>query len=109
MNVGDYSGNRCETPPRAMPNSAACLIELVMSLPPLTSPTILARELCACRRKEAESVVPSGWRTLPTARLDEAGGIALHRMAEGVIRSHEEPSYRRPGSTIALAALAATA
>ena len=40
------------------PNSPACLIELVMSLPPLASPAILARELCACSRKGAKSAVP---------------------------------------------------
>src|ERR1700730_14953231 len=52
-------------PPLTMPNSAPCLIELMVSPPALASPMILAFDDCACRRKEEKSLVLSGWRTLP--------------------------------------------
>ena len=38
-----------------MPNSAACLIELIVSPPALARPMILAFEACACSRKEEKS------------------------------------------------------
>ena len=42
---------------------------------------------------------------LAAARLDDAGGVALHRMAEGEIRGQEE-QLSPPCDTIVLAALA---
>src|SRR6187455_3679685 len=53
-------------PPLTMPNSAACLIELMVSPPALARPTILALDDCACSRNDEKSCVLSGWRTLPT-------------------------------------------
>src|SRR6201747_139816 len=47
-------------PPLTMPNSAACLIELMVSPPALASPITLALEACACSRNDAKSEVPSG-------------------------------------------------
>jgi hypothetical protein len=38
-----------------MPNSAACLIALVVSPPAFASPMIFAFELCACSRNEEKS------------------------------------------------------
>src|ERR1700732_56128 len=53
-------------PPLVIPNSAPCLIELMVSPPALARPMILAFDDCACRRKEEKSFVFSGWRTLPS-------------------------------------------
>src|ERR1700716_127258 len=47
-------------PPLAMPNSAACLIELMVSPPALASPITLALEACACSRNDEKSLVLSG-------------------------------------------------
>src|SRR5215470_15654524 len=44
-------------PPFTMPNSAACLIELMVSPPALASPITLAFELCACSRKDEKSLL----------------------------------------------------
>src|ERR1700758_687509 len=44
-------------PPLTMPNSAACLIELIVSPPALASPMTLAFEDCACNRKDEKSLV----------------------------------------------------
>src|SRR5712691_7041547 len=49
-----------------MPNSAPCLIELMVSPPALARPMIFAFEACACSRNEEKSLVLSGWRTLPS-------------------------------------------
>src|SRR5690242_2453270 len=48
-------------PPLTMPNSAACLIELIVSPPALASPMTFAFEVCACSRKDEKSDVLSGW------------------------------------------------
>ena len=42
-------------PARDDAESAACLIELVVSSPALASPMIFAFELCACSRKDEKS------------------------------------------------------
>src|SRR5690349_10672414 len=42
-------------PPLTMPNSAACLIELIVSPPALASPITLAFDDCACNRKDEKS------------------------------------------------------
>src|SRR5215813_1466648 len=52
-------------PPLTMPNSAACLIELMVSPPALARPMTLAFDDCACSRNDEKSLVLSGWRTLP--------------------------------------------
>jgi len=104
------AARRC--PPRTMPNSAACLMELVVSSPPLARPTIFAWELYACSRKEAKSAVPNGWRTLP-ATLPPAAStkrlasrcIAWPNAKSAVRKNQVSP----PCATIDLAALAATA
>ncbi len=49
-----------------MPNSAACLIEFVVSPPALARPMIFAFDACACSRNELKSCVLSGARTLPS-------------------------------------------
>src|SRR3954467_9478523 len=53
-------------PPLTMPNSAACLIELMVSPPALARPTTLAFDDCACSRNDEKSLLFSGWRTLPS-------------------------------------------
>jgi hypothetical protein len=46
-------------PPATMPNSAACLIALVVSPPALARPMIFAFECCACSRNEEKSALLS--------------------------------------------------
>src|SRR5262245_44637286 len=53
-------------PPLTMPNSAACLIELMVSPPALARPTTLALDACACSRNDEKSLVLSGTRTEPS-------------------------------------------
>src|SRR5919112_5029300 len=53
-------------PPLVMPNSAAALIELIVSPPALARPITLALELCACSRNDEKSLVFSGCLTLPS-------------------------------------------
>src|SRR6516225_5280525 len=53
-------------PPSTMPNSDACLIELMVSPPALASPMIFAFEAFACSRNDEKSVPGNGWRTLPS-------------------------------------------
>src|SRR5215831_4844919 len=48
-------------PPETMPNSAPCLIELMVSPPALARPMILALDACACSRNDEKSLVLSGW------------------------------------------------
>ena len=56
-------------PRRVMPNSAACLMQLVVSVPALARPITFARLACACRMNDEKSVVPGkGVRTWPTTR-----------------------------------------
>lgn len=52
-------------PPLTMPNSAACLIEFVVSPPALARPTIFAFEACACSRNDEKSDEFNGCLTLP--------------------------------------------
>ena len=42
-------------PPWTMPNSAACLIALMVSPPALASPMTLAFDACACSRNDEKS------------------------------------------------------
>ena len=49
-----------------MPNSPACLIALIVSVPALARPTIWAPDACACKRYDEKSGEASGWFTLPT-------------------------------------------
>jgi hypothetical protein len=56
-------------PAAVTPNSAACLMLLIVSAPRLAKPITLAREACACTRKEEKSLVAGrGARTLPSTR-----------------------------------------
>src|ERR1700744_5839092 len=50
-------------PPVTMPNSAACLIELMVSPPALARPITLALDACACSRDDEKSLLLSGTRT----------------------------------------------
>src|SRR4030095_521234 len=52
-------------PPLVMPNSAAALIELMVSPPALARPMTLAFEVCACSRNDEKSLVLIGWCTFP--------------------------------------------
>src|ERR1051325_841631 len=47
-------------PPLVMPNSAAALIELMVSPPALARPMTLAFEVCACSRNDEKSLVLIG-------------------------------------------------
>src|SRR5436190_15787751 len=47
-------------PPLVMPNSAPCLMELIVSPPALARPITLAFDACACSRNEEKSLVLSG-------------------------------------------------
>ena len=61
MHVGDEQQQRGQLwPPSTMPNSAACLIELMVSPPALARPITFAPEPCAWSRKEEKSAVLSG-------------------------------------------------
>src|ERR1041384_6670680 len=53
-------------PPSTMPNSAACLIELMVSPPALARPIALAFDDCGCNRNDEKSDVLIGCRTLPS-------------------------------------------
>src|SRR5262252_11080926 len=66
-------------PPLTMPNSAACLIELMVSPPALARPITLAFDACACNRNEEKSLVLIGWRTLPSTLPPLASTTALER------------------------------
>src|SRR5260221_14715807 len=55
-----------------MPNSDACLIELVVSRPALASPMIFAFELCACNRNDEKSEEFKGMR--------QGGGLGPHSL-----------------------------
>ena len=47
-------------PPCKMPNSEACLMELMVSPPAFASPMILAPDAFACSRNEEKSVPGNG-------------------------------------------------
>src|SRR5471032_2281656 len=53
-------------PPLTMPNSDACLIELIVSPPALARPMTFALDVCDCSRNEEKSLVLIGARTPPT-------------------------------------------
>src|SRR5437868_10730981 len=53
-------------PPLTMPNSAPCLIELMVSPPALARPMTFDFDDCACSRNDEKSLVLRGWRTLPS-------------------------------------------
>src|SRR3954469_3587959 len=53
-------------PPETMPNSAACLIELVVSPPALARPMTLALDACACSRNDEKSAGLIGALTPPS-------------------------------------------
>ena len=82
-------------PPLTMPNSAACLIELVVSPPALASPMILAFDACACSRNEREVLRVERCADLAqhlAAVLQHDGfGVALQRQPERVVGGQEEP------------------
>ena len=82
-------------PPLTMPNSAACLIELVVSPPALARPMILAFEACACSRNDEKSDgvqrMLDAADHLAAVGRDDRGGVALERRAEGIVGGEEEP------------------
>src|SRR4051812_16339826 len=53
-------------PPLTMPNSAACLIELMVSPPAFAKPMTLAFDDWACSRNDEKSLVLSGALTPPS-------------------------------------------
>ena len=66
ISVTKASSGETFWPPFIKPNSAACLIALMVSPPALARPITLAFEACACSRNEEKSDVLSGCRTLPS-------------------------------------------
>ena len=66
ISVMKASSGEASAPLFIRPNSAACLIALMVSPPALASPITLAFEACACSRKDEKSDVLSGCRTLPS-------------------------------------------
>src|SRR5712692_1943301 len=81
-------------PPLTMPNSAACLIELMVSAPALASPMILAFDACACSRNDEKSVAGNGWRTWPSTLppfLTTTAAVSRSSEPEGVVGGQEEP------------------
>src|ERR1022692_581530 len=65
MSVANTSKPARLWPPLTMPNSDACLIELMVSPPALASPMTLALDGWACSRNEEKALGLSGTRTLP--------------------------------------------
>ena len=89
-------------PPLKTPNSPAVLISLMLFGGPPAMPMILAFEACACSTKDDRSGVAKR-RTHRAQHLaalggDHRGGVALQRMAEGVVVGDEEPASRRRAS-----------
>ena len=82
-------------PPLTMPNSDACLIELMVSPPALARPMILAFDDCACSRNDEKSVpvkrVAHLAEHLAAVLQHHRLGVALERVAEGVVGGQEEP------------------
>ena len=95
-------------PPLTMPNSAACLIELIVSPPALARPMTLAPDACACSRNDEKSErIERGAHAaehLAAIGLDDIRDVAFERVAEGVIGGQEEPGvaagldHRRAGA-----------
>src|SRR3546814_19241322 len=79
-------------PAATMPNSDACLIELMVSPPALARPITFAPEACARSRNEDHSLVPSGCRTAPH-NLDrksiEYGKGVQSRVELGCVHIHK--------------------
>src|SRR3569833_2446637 len=65
-------------PPLTLPNSAACLLELIVSPPALASPITFAVDDCSCSKNDEKSAVFSGGRAGPTA--GPPGGAAAARV-----------------------------
>jgi hypothetical protein len=69
---------------------------LIVSPPALASPMTFAPEPWAWSRKEEKSALLIGWRTPPkhlAAVLgDDGRGVALQRVAEGVVGGEEVPA-----------------
>src|SRR5271154_5572689 len=76
-------------PPFVMPNSAPCLIELMVSPPALARPMILPLEQ---ERREILGVERHAHlaQHLAAIGLDDRGGVALQRIAERVVGGQEE-------------------
>ena len=82
-------------PPLTMPNSDACLIELMVSPPALARPMIFAFDACACSRNDEKS---EPWERMAHLAEHLAAvlqhhrlGVALEGVAEGVVGGQEEP------------------
>ncbi len=83
-------------PPCVIPNSRACLIEVIVSLPALASPITWHRTPVHGSRKDEKSCVANGWRTAPTTvpparltKLDASCSAPAH--GAGVVGCEEEP------------------
>ena len=86
MDIGNEGQQRAASfcPPVVMPNSCACLIELVVSPPALARPTTLAFDDCACNKNDEKSGVFSAHvgcsrATLPPLASTTAVVSALQR------------------------------
>ncbi|MEY9241867.1 hypothetical protein ABIF27_002522 [Bradyrhizobium elkanii] len=78
-----------------MPNSAACLIELVVSSPALASPMILGLRALRLQQegREVRRIERHADRAdhLALLRHDDVAGVLFQRVAEGVVGGQEEP------------------
>ena len=97
MHVGDLKQQRHHLLAALhRPNSAACLIALVVSPPALASADHLG--LRGLRLQQEGGEVRGIERMahvaehLAAVRLHDLGGVALERMAEGVVGGDEEPA-----------------
>ncbi len=83
-------------PAATMPNSAACLMALVVSAPALARPMILAFDACACSRNEEKVLGREGMahlaHHLAAVLHDDRLGVALERVTEGIVGRQEEPA-----------------
>src|SRR6516164_1047462 len=89
-------------PPSTMPNSDACLIELMVSPPALASPMIFAFEAFALQQERRE-IGAGEWvahftKHLAAALHHDRFSVALERVAEGVVGGEEEPGVGRRAS-----------
>ncbi len=82
-------------PPLTMPNSAPCLIELMVSPPALARPMTLAFDDCACSRNEEKSVGVERDADL----AEHLAAIGFDHRARYRVRAHDRRRNRRSGRT----------
>ena len=78
-----------------MPNSAACLIELIVSWPALARPVILAFEAWGLQQEGREILraerMADAAQHLATRCLHDGRRVALQRMTKGMVGGQEVP------------------